>query len=184
MIKPETNSALAGAEPVAWRVRVNENGRIWYVYTELLPYTPDDHIKVLSEPEPLYAAPQAVPAEDIAAMASLLRGRIGENFDGECHLTEAEALQITASLTSLSAERDRLQKLVSNSEVERYRSCSELLERAAASEAEATSLRRKLEAAIDECAAVARRHLAGYDDGDDGFGVETAILALKRRLLP
>lgn len=44
-------------EPVAWRVRVNESGRIWYVYTERLPYTPDVHIKVLSEPEPLYASP-------------------------------------------------------------------------------------------------------------------------------
>lgn len=45
------------AEAVAWRIRVNENGRIWFVYTEVLPYSPDDHIKVLAEPEPLFASP-------------------------------------------------------------------------------------------------------------------------------
>jgi hypothetical protein len=39
-------------------------------------------------------------------------------------------------------------------------------------------LRRRV---IDECAAIAKKHLTGYDDGDDGFGVESAILALKRR---
>jgi hypothetical protein len=49
-------------EPVAWRVLVNENGRIWYVYTERLPYTHDDHIKVLRDPEPLYTA--APPPDD------------------------------------------------------------------------------------------------------------------------
>ncbi len=51
-----TASMRDEGEVVAWRVRVNENGRVWYVYTERLPYTSDDHIKVLSEPEPLFAA--------------------------------------------------------------------------------------------------------------------------------
>lgn len=83
--------------------------------------------------------PQAVPAEDVAAALA--------EVDELERYGNATSRHIRAALTGLSAERDRLQKLVSSSEAERYRSCSELLERATASEAEATSLRKKLEEA-------------------------------------
>lgn len=187
--------ALAsGAEPTAWRVRVNENGRIWYVYTERLPYTPDDHIKVLSEPEPLYVAqlddaelleateaevkrllesPQAVPAEDVAGLVERLNASAISSDDnaasggnvsfvdprGAWAYDAALFREAAAVLTSLSAERDRLAKKVRafrddglvQAAIERQGALQEerddALARATASEAEATSLRRKLEEA-------------------------------------
>lgn len=45
------------------------------------------------------------PTEDLI---ELLLGRIGQNFDGEAHLTEVEARSIAQALRSLQAEVERL----------------------------------------------------------------------------
>jgi hypothetical protein len=57
-------AALPKGEPVAWRVRVTDNGRTMYAYTERLPFEPMEGsgVKVRSEPEPLFLA--APPAGD------------------------------------------------------------------------------------------------------------------------
>ena len=39
-------------------------------------------------------------------ISELIASRIGQDFDGECHLTEAEARALLEHITSLEAERD------------------------------------------------------------------------------
>jgi hypothetical protein len=46
--------------------------------------------------------------EQLSELRKLILGRIGEEFDGECHLTEAEALQAADALESAQAEIARL----------------------------------------------------------------------------
>jgi hypothetical protein len=142
-------------EAVAWRVRVNENGRVWYIYTERLPYTPDDHIKVLSEPEPLYATPQAVPAGDVEEIIDRLNEKhatwqklcdrwiakgkadgmdIEDDFTALRKTTEGEAAD---ALARIAEERNAYIKACDDYERDLKRS-----------EAEATSLR----SIIGECA--------------------------------
>lgn len=43
---------------------------------------------------------------DHSALIELVESRIGQDFDGECHLTEAEARQIAAALRDLTEWRD------------------------------------------------------------------------------
>lgn len=38
---------------------------------------------------------------DLSALIELVEHRIGQDFDGECHLTEAEARQIAAALREM-----------------------------------------------------------------------------------
>jgi hypothetical protein len=47
---------------------------------------------------------------DDLGLASLLRSRIGVEFDGEAHLTDAEAQSIAAAIERLVAERDEALK--------------------------------------------------------------------------
>jgi len=49
---------------------------------------------------------------DDLGLASLLRSRIGVEFDGEAHLTDAEAQSVAATIERLVAERDEAQALV------------------------------------------------------------------------
>jgi hypothetical protein len=46
--------------------------------------------------------------EQLSELRKLILGRIGEEFDGECHLTEAEALQAADALESTQSEIARL----------------------------------------------------------------------------
>ncbi|NWE52586.1 hypothetical protein [Brevundimonas sp. P7753] len=43
---------------------------------------------------------------DLSALIELVEHRIGQDFDGECHLTEAEARQIAAAIRDLTEWRD------------------------------------------------------------------------------
>lgn len=49
---------------------------------------------------------------DDLGLACLLRSRIGVEFDGEAHLTDAEAQSIAAAIERLVAERDEARLLV------------------------------------------------------------------------
>jgi len=98
-----SQNAVEG-EAVAWRVRVNENGRVWYVYTEQLPYTPDDHIKVLSEPEPLYARPAAADAGDWKPTHQHLKRRSLYRFVGKATLQTSLSLRDMDAMVVYQAE--------------------------------------------------------------------------------
>lgn len=50
---------------------------------------------------------------DNEELKHLLLSRIGQEFDGECHLTENEARQIAARLSQLLQERDELRRIIS-----------------------------------------------------------------------
>ena len=55
----ETTIATPSAsttEPVAWRIRIRKDSTTYYIYTERLPFEPDEdsRIVILGEPVPLY----------------------------------------------------------------------------------------------------------------------------------
>ena len=47
------------------------------------------------------------------SLVATIRSRIGQDFDGECHLTEAEALQITDALQAANDAERQLQEALS-----------------------------------------------------------------------
>ena len=60
-LERERDEARKEAEPVAWRVLVNQDGKTFNLYTERLPFEPltDSTVRQKREPEPLYLAPAA-----------------------------------------------------------------------------------------------------------------------------
>ena len=71
-------------------------------------------------------------------------------------------VEAAAALTSLIAERDGLRELVSSSEADRYRSCSELLERALAAEAQLKAARGHIEQ-LSELLKIIKEAWVDYD---------------------
>lgn len=53
----------------------------------------------------------ALPAGEAGDIAELVRERIGQDFDGECHLAEHEANRIIAALTSQSARIEAVEAI-------------------------------------------------------------------------
>lgn len=64
------------------------------------------------------------PPGEIAGLASLLLGRIGQEFDGEAHLSEDEARSIATALSAMAGEVERqeanIARLTSNPADHRY----------------------------------------------------------------
>lgn len=54
---------------------------------------------------------QPNPLEAVERLSVLIEQRIGQDFDGECHLTEAEARQVISTLRSQAEALERLEAL-------------------------------------------------------------------------
>lgn len=114
------SAPVAGAEPIAWRIRIREGSKTYHVYTEKLPFEPDDDAKiaVLSGPQPVYLAPVAGAESGVREALANACERLQSFLDtfgdvGDC-ATKADLNDWLAALASPPSarpvEREKLPK--------------------------------------------------------------------------